>query len=145
MPRAKQKTAASRGRSKRGTGKSAKAKVKPMAAESAEADTGSVVAIDAADPGQSSTALMLPDCLDASAAAAVKEMLLARRGAELVVDASQVRRIGAQSLQVMIAAARTWQADGLSYCVSNSSSELLETIALIGLSREDLMLEGAVQ
>lgn len=151
MPRAKQKAAADGGRPKAGTGKSAKAKTKPRRAVGAKARAKAkakampMVEIDEPAPVASSTALMLPDCLDASAAAAVKDMLLARRGNALIVDASQVRRVGAQSLQILVAAARTWQADGMSYCVTNSSSELLDTIALIGLSREDLMLEGTLQ
>ena len=144
MPRAKQKAAASGGRLKAGTGKSAEAKAKPRkaAAPKAKAKATPMDGIVESAPEVGSAALILPDCLDASAAAAVKDMLLARRGNALVVDASQVRRVGAQSLQILIAAARTWQADGMSYCVTNSSSELLDTIALIGLSREDLMLQG---
>jgi anti-anti-sigma regulatory factor len=85
---------------------------------------------------------MLPDCLDSSAAATIKEMLLARRGNALVVDASQVRRVGVQPLQVLVAAARTWQSDGQGYRLENPSPEFLETIALVGLPREDLLLEG---
>jgi len=148
MPRAKQKAAAFGGRLKAGTGKSAKAKAKPGEAAApkakaiAKAKATPMDGIVESAPEVGSAALILPDCLDASAAAAVKNMLLARRGNALVVDASQVRRVGAQSLQILIAAARTWQADGMSYCVTNSSSELLDTIALIGLSREDLMLQG---
>jgi anti-anti-sigma regulatory factor len=148
MPRAKQKAAASGGRLEAGPGKLAKAKAKPRtaaAASKAKAKATPMVEIAESAPQASSGALLLPDCLDASAAAAVKDMLLARRGSALVVDASQVRRVGAQSLQILIAAARTWQADGQSYCVTNSSSELLDTIVLIGLSREDLMLEGTMQ
>ena len=148
MPRAKQKAAASGGRLKAGTGKSAEAKAKPRKAAApkakaiAKAKATPMDGIVESAPEVGSAALILPDCLDASAAAAVKDMLLARRGNALVVDASQVRRVGAQSLQILIASARTWQADGMSYCVTNSSSELLDTIALIGLSREDLMLQG---
>jgi chemotaxis protein CheX len=93
-------------------------------------------------PNSLDSAVMLPECLDSAAASAVKEMLLARRGSPLVVDASQVRRVGAQSLQVLIAAARTWQADGQSYRLTNSSTELLDTLTLIGLPRESLLLEG---
>jgi anti-anti-sigma regulatory factor len=88
---------------------------------------------------------MLPDCLDSSAASAIKEMLLARRGTAIVIDASEVRRVGAQSLQVLVAAARTWQADQQSYRMTSASAELLETIALIGLPHEDLLLEGPQQ
>jgi chemotaxis protein CheX len=142
MPRAKQKAAASGGRLKPGTGTSAKAKAKPRKVAGPKVKPTPTVGFAESVPEESTAALILPDCLDASAAAAVKDMLLARRGNALVVDASQVRRVGAQSLQILIAAARTWQADGMSYCVTNSSSELLDTIALIGLSREDLMLQG---
>jgi chemotaxis protein CheX len=87
-------------------------------------------------------ALVLPDSLDSSSVAAVKGLLIGRRGAPLVVDAGQVRRVGVQALQVLIAAAQTWQADGQSYVVANPSSEFLDTIALVGLSREHLLLEG---
>ncbi len=47
-----------------------------------------------------------------------------------------------QALQILIAAARTWQADSQSYAVTNPSSELLATLALVGLSREHLHIEG---
>jgi anti-anti-sigma regulatory factor len=87
-------------------------------------------------------ALVLPDCLDSAAAPAVRDALLALRGRPLVVDASQVRRTGAQSLQVLIAAARTWAADGLHYTVTKPSYELLGTMSLIGLAQEDLQIEG---
>lgn len=143
MARRKQKAVVASGRSKAKAGKSAKAEAKPgkIAADDAKSTAMNEVAEAASE--QSAATLMLPDCLDSSAAAAVKGMLLARRGNALIVDASQVRRVGAQSLQILIAAARTWQSDGQSYCVTKSSSELLDTIALIGLSREDLLLEGS--
>lgn len=87
-------------------------------------------------------AVVLPEMLDASCAAPVREMLLARRGSPLVVDAGQVRRTGTQAIQILIAAARTWRADGQRYVVTNPSSEFLDTIALVGLTREQLMVEG---
>ncbi len=120
---------------RKAAGKKAKSKV--IAAEA--------VATDAASDAASAVALILPDCLDSSAASVVKDMLLARRGSALMVDASEVRRVGAQSLQILVAAARTWQADGHRYVLANASSEFLNTIALIGLPREDLMLEGSFQ
>jgi anti-anti-sigma regulatory factor len=72
-------------------------------------------------------------------------MLIARRGNAIVIDASQVNRVGAQSLQVLVAAARTWKADQQSYRITNASTELLETLALIGLPHDDLLLEGSHQ
>ena len=143
MSRRKQKAAAASGRPKPGAGKPPKARVKSRKTIGAEVAAIAAIEIAEATSHESSPALMLPDCLDSSAAAAVKDMLLARRGNALVVDASQVRRVGAQSLQILVAAARTWQSDGHNYCVANSSSEFLDTIALIGLPREDLQLEGS--
>jgi anti-anti-sigma regulatory factor len=72
-------------------------------------------------------------------------MLLAERGNAIVVDASEVRRVGVQSLQVLVAAARTWTSEGHSYRLTNASTELLEAVALIGLPHEDLLLEGSDQ
>ncbi|HVZ04408.1 STAS domain-containing protein [Hyphomicrobium sp.] len=89
--------------------------------------------------------VVLPDSLDSSAAASVKDMLLAERGNAIVVDASEVRRVGVQSLQVLVAAARTWTSEGHSYRLTNASTELLEAVALIGLPHEDLLLEGSDQ
>lgn len=154
MPRAKQKTAASGRKRKPNPKKSSKVKAKaneaaalelPGNANSSEINIGAEETAEIAVAESDSQALMLPDCLDSSAVATVRDMLLARRGNAIVVDASQVRRVGAQSLQVLIAAARTWQADGHSYRVTNSSPELLDTIALVGLAHEDLMLEGSSQ
>jgi anti-anti-sigma regulatory factor len=148
MPRAKKKSGGTSGRRKVNRS-SAKAKSKP---ETEFAMTAEVPAFDehsaetgAAQPEQDLECLMLPDCLDASAAPSLKDMLLARRGNAIVVDASQVNRVGAQSLQVLVAAARTWKADQQSYRVTNASAELLETLALIGLPPDDLLLEGSHQ
>ncbi len=94
--------------------------------------------IDAATSGQ----MVLPENLDFSAATELRGLLLARRGAPLAVDAGQVRRTGMQAVQILLAAAKTWQADGQSYAVTNPASEFLDTIALVGLSREHLLIEG---
>ena len=147
MPRAKQKAAASGGRLKAGTGKSAEAKAKPRkaAAPKAKAIAKAESYADGRDVesapevGRLRCLAGLPRRLGCGGrqrhAAGAARQRAGRR-------CRQVRRVGAQSLQMLIAAARTWQADGMSYCVTNSSSELLDTIALIGLSREDLMLQG---
>jgi chemotaxis protein CheX len=147
MARAKVKTVAeSQGRKSRArksrvkTGKVAGKRIKAgieVAAETEAAEDHAEM-LEAGAP----EALVLPDSLDSASVADVKGLLIARRGAPLVVDAAQVRRVGVQALQVLIAAAQTWQADGQSYVVANPSSEFLDTIALVGLSREHLLLEG---
>ena len=140
MSRAKHKSGGTRGRRKVAQSKTEIA----TAAEAPVLDDESSEA-PAAQPEQTPECLMLPDCLDSSAAPSIKDMLLARRGNAIVVDASQVRRVGAQALQVLVAAARTWQADEQSYRLTGASAELLETVALIGLPHEDLLLEGSHQ
>jgi anti-anti-sigma regulatory factor len=139
MPRAK-KSAANSGRRKPAATRPAKKATRQKPEMAVTADAAEAVA---ASSEPACGPLMLSDCLDSAAAPALRDQMLARRGTPLEVDASQVRRVGAQSLQVLIAAARTWTADGHAYHVTNSSSELLDTIALIGLSREDLLLEGS--
>lgn len=91
-----------------------------------------------------SAALTLPETLDSSWAGELKDMLLARRGAPIVVDAGQVRRTGMQAVQILISAAQTWTADGQNYVVTNPTREFLDTIALAGLSREQLLVEGCL-
>lgn len=159
MPRAAQKSAGSKSRRKSVTKAKAKATTEQMreilsAAETSQMDSVEFEAacdtiVDADAPAialeSGSECLMLPDCLDASAAVELKEMLMARRGSTVVIDGSQVRRVGVQSLQILVASARTWQADGHSYRVTNSSSELLDAITLIGLPHEELRLEGFQQ
>ena len=154
MPRAKQKTAASSRKRKPNPKKSTKVNKAAAlelsgTAHSTEVNIGTEetaeIAVAVAATDSDSQALILPDCLDSSAVTVVRDMLLARRGNAIIVDASQVRRVGAQSLQVLIAAARTWQADGHGYRVTNSSPELLDTIALVGLAHADLLLEGSSQ
>jgi chemotaxis protein CheX len=81
-------------------------------------------------PGAAS--LILADCLDLTAAAPLKAQLLAARGTPLSLDASAVRRIGAQCLQVLLAARATWSQDGHLIEVVSPSPEFAETVALMG-------------
>ena len=147
MARAKAK-AVNESRGTKSSGRKSRAKTGKVAAKRIKAEievaAETEAAADHAEMPEAAApdALVLPDFLDSSSAAGVKGLLIARRGAPLVVDAGQVRRVGVQALQVLIAAAQTWQADGQSYVVANPSSEFLDTIALVGLSREHLLLEG---
>jgi anti-anti-sigma regulatory factor len=154
MARAKPKSAGAGRRRKEVPAKAGEPKAESEAAMTATEENAVAVSgpeeagatdAPAVDADQAPPALMLPDCLDSSAAITIKEMLLAQLGNSIVVDASQVRRVGVQSLQVLVAAARAWQRDGHSYRLENPSSEFLETIALVGLPREELLLEGTYQ
>jgi len=76
--------------------------------------------------------LALGHSLDMTAAGPLASGLLERRGHPIEVDASQVRRIGGQCLQVLLSARSTWLADGQDFSIVNASSEFAEGVALMG-------------
>ncbi|WP_312597550.1 STAS domain-containing protein [Brevundimonas sp.] len=85
--------------------------------------------------------LVLPEILDLKAAAPLKAELVARRGQDLVLDASGVQRLGGLCLQVLLSAARTWAADGVNLRLGSVSQPLGEQWAAFGAP--DLINEGA--
>ncbi len=83
--------------------------------------------------------LQLEAVLDLNAAAGLRADLLSRRGADLVIDASMVQRVGAQCLQVLIAAGKTWQHDGQNLSIGAASPGFLTTLQLTGLDAGRLL------
>ena len=81
-------------------------------------------------PGAAS--LVLADCLDLTAAAPLKADLLAARGTPLLLDASSVRRLGAQCVQVLLAGRAAWSGDGLEWRITDPSPEFAEAARLMG-------------
>ncbi len=57
---------------------------------------------------RSQSQLELPALLDLNAAGPLAEALHRRVGEDLVLDGSNVQRLGASCLQVLLAAARAW-------------------------------------
>lgn len=88
-----------------------------------------------------SAPIHLPEILDSSAASALREVLLAQRGEALVIHADGVERISTPCLQVLMSAAATWLADGVGFAISGPSAMVVETVALLGISREQLPME----
>ena len=76
--------------------------------------------------------LPLADCLDMTAAAPLHRDLLSRRGQPVSLDASQVRRIGGQCLQVLLSAQSTWAADGQAFEIVDPTPEFTDGLALLG-------------
>ena len=76
--------------------------------------------------------LTLPEVLDLKAASKLATDLISMRKQELVIDASQVRRVGGQCLQVLLAAIKTWAADRHRLELTNPSPEFIEGTALLG-------------
>jgi chemotaxis protein CheX len=78
--------------------------------------------------------LELPPMLDLVAASTLLEAFLHRRGNTLVVDGGAVERLGAQCLQVLLAARAAWAADEQSLRFENGSEEFLATLELLGVA-----------
>jgi chemotaxis protein CheX len=76
----------------------------------------------------------LPDVLDIKAAAPLAGELLAMRGKAVEIDASRVKRVGGQCLQVLLSAAMTWKADGVALAIVNASGDFVDGLARLGAS-----------
>ena len=74
----------------------------------------------------------LPAVLDLTAAAPLAAEFMAHRGTPLMVDGSGVERLGAQCLQVLLAARMAWAADGHAFSIESPSGALAETLAGLG-------------
>jgi chemotaxis protein CheX len=86
--------------------------------------------------------LELPEALDLPAAKPLAESFLELRGANLVIDASKVQRLGASCLQVLLSAARTWHAEGASLSLAQASPRFIDDLRLLGFTPETF-LNGA--
>ena len=73
--------------------------------------------------------------LDSREAGRLVAGLLALRGSDLALDASEVRRLGAQCLQALIAAQAAWSEDGQSFRILGASAEFRDASVLMGADR----------
>ena len=89
--------------------------------------------------------LKLPSVLDLNAASRLHEQVLALKGKDIAVDASDVIRVGAQCIQILLSAARSWQADSLAFAVSQTSDAFENTLQLLGISDESLLPKEIVK
>ena len=71
--------------------------------------------------------------LDLKAAAQLQQQFIERQGSPLVVDASQVERIGGLCLQVLLAAQAAWAAERHSFLFTDGSDELQANLATFGV------------
>ena len=81
----------------------------------------------------SGATITIPGELDIKAAAPLAAGLIAARGADLVLNASQVERVGAQCMQVLLSAAATWSADGVELALEEPSQAFIDAAAIAGL------------
>ena len=78
--------------------------------------------------------VILAETLDLLAAAPLAAEFLSRRGQAVAVDASATQRMGAQCLQVLLAARAAWAKEGHGFCISGASAAFAEAAALLGAS-----------
>lgn len=78
--------------------------------------------------------------LDSQAAEQLGAALTQMRGEPLTIDAGQVSFLGTLVLQMLIAARRQWQEDGLSFDFAAVSDEFLDGVKLLGVNPDELGL-----
>ncbi|MDX7951094.1 STAS domain-containing protein [Lichenihabitans sp. Uapishka_5] len=78
--------------------------------------------------------VVLDETLDLNAASELARTFAGLRGAPVTIDPSHVGRVGAQCVQVLIAARKTWMADGTYFTVTPGSEPFNEGLDLLGLT-----------
>jgi len=74
----------------------------------------------------------LPAALDLDVAATLSQTLNRCRGADVVIDACYVQKLGAQCFQVLDAARRTWKTDKRLFTLVNGPDRFLEELSAYG-------------
>ena len=77
--------------------------------------------------------LSLVPVLDLCAAKPLLAQLTEHRGQDLILDASDVERVGTQCVQVLWSAVQTWNADQKSLNIVNPSPIFSETLCELGV------------
>ena len=80
---------------------------------------------------ESGAALALAGALDIRAAASLHQAIAERRGGPIAIDASAVERIGAQCLQVLLAASNAWRADKHAFAITCASQAFADGLRLM--------------
>lgn len=80
-----------------------------------------------------SASMTLASELDIKAAGPLAAELLAARGKDIALNASQIERIGGQCLQVLLSAAATWAADGAELAIEEPSPAFVDAVQTAGL------------
>jgi chemotaxis protein CheX len=78
------------------------------------------------------TRVRLAASLDLKAAGPLLCELKAARGADLAVEAADVRRLGGQCLQVLLAAEAAWRGAGNAFAIEGASPAFVEGATLMG-------------
>ena len=87
--------------------------------------------------------LELAENLDLTAVAPLHQSLISARGDALIVDASQVDRVGAQCIQLLLSAKRSWDEDDVPFHIETPSETFVSALTLLGLEPESLHVKEA--
>ena len=90
-------------------------------------------------------AIRLPEFLDLAAARPLAKILLERRGTPIVIDGSAVNQVGAQCVQVLLSAKKTWSADGVALSLVNCAPRMVEDLHHLGIDPATLMSGALAQ
>jgi len=74
--------------------------------------------------------LAAPSAIDLASIGALRDALVERRTTDLTLDVGAVEKMGALGVQVLLAAAAAWSADGRELSIVNGSPAFLETLRL---------------
>lgn len=88
---------------------------------------------------KSGKTLSLGAVLDLNEASALRDKLLSVRGSDLSIDASAVERLGGLSVQVLMAAVKTWDRDKHSFTFVKVSDAFQKTMQLVGVDIDHLL------
>ena len=89
--------------------------------------------------------ISLAAVLDLNEASTLRGKLVGLRGSNVVIDASAVERAGTLCIQVIMAAAKTWDEDKMSFTFSKVSDAFQKTMQLIGVNMDHLLAKEARQ
>lgn len=82
--------------------------------------------------------MRLADILDIRAASPLAGELINARGQNVTIDASNVQKLGAQCVQVLLSARSTWTTDGYSLVVADASEPFLDALSTLGIPISDI-------
>ncbi|WP_172293917.1 STAS domain-containing protein [Pseudoruegeria sp. HB172150] len=83
---------------------------------------------------EDTTLLQLPSKLKGAEATGLMNTLKERRGRPVALDFAPVTQIGAQCLQVLLAAKLAWQSDGVHFEIQNMSGDIRDGLRICGLN-----------
>lgn len=86
----------------------------------------------------SNSAVPLPAKLNSAAAEDVLAAVKAQQGNPICLDASQVMTVGAQCLQILVAAQRFWQTAGKKFEIINLSEAVRDNLSVYGLTADQI-------